>query len=54
MIAISVDSYNQAVSLEIAEPLRAAEGGDTKPKVLIIKDGAENSNRKKVWGISRG
>ena len=38
MIAISIDSYNQTASAEIAEPLRAAEGGDTKPKVLVIKD----------------
>ena len=38
MIAISIDSYNQTASVEIAEPLRAAEGGDTKPKVLVIKD----------------
>ena len=45
MTAISVDSYNQAVSLEIAEPLRAAEGGDTKPKVLIIKDEDEETKR---------
>ena len=45
MIAISIDSYNQTTSLEVAEPLRSAEGGDTKPKVLIIKDGeADNTN----------
>lgn len=36
MIAISVDTYNQTASEEVAEPLRAAEGGDTKPKVLIV------------------
>ncbi len=27
MIAISIDSYNQTASVEVAEPLRAAEGG---------------------------
>lgn len=48
MIVISIDSYNQTASLEVAEPLRAAEGGDTKPKVLVIKDGAEDTDRKEV------
>lgn len=38
MLVMSVDSYNQAVSVEVSEPLRSAEGGDTKPKVLIVKD----------------
>ena len=38
MIAISIDSYNQTASVEVAESLRSAEGGDTKPKVLVIKD----------------
>lgn len=42
MIVLSIDSYNQTASPEVAEPLRSAEGGDTKPKVLIVKDEAEN------------
>lgn len=54
VVAISVDSYNQAVSLEVAEPLRSAEGGDTKPKVLIVKDEAEDSNGKEIRRIPRG
>ena len=48
MIAISVDSYNQAISLEVAQPIRAGDGGDEKPKVLVIKDGAEDSNREEI------
>lgn len=47
MITISIDSYNQTASVEVAEPLRAAEGGDTKPKVLVIKDD-EDTNRKEI------
>lgn len=53
MIVMSVDSYNQAVSLEVAEPLRSAEGGDTKPKVLIAKDESEDSNGKEIRRIPR-
>ena len=53
MIAISIDSYNQTASVEIAEPLRSAEGGDTKPKVLVIKDD-ENTNREKIFPLGRG
>ena len=34
---VESNSYNQTTSLEVAEPLRSAEGGDTKPKVLITK-----------------
>ena len=52
MIAISIDSYNQTASAEIAEPLRSAEGGDTKPKVLVIKD--EDIDREKVLRVARG
>lgn len=48
MIVMSVDSYNQAVSVEVAEPLRSAEGGDTKPKVLIVKDEAEDIDGEEV------
>lgn len=48
MIVMSVDSYNQAVSIEVAEPLRSAEGGDTKPKVLIVRDEAEDIDREEV------
>ena len=52
MAAISIDSYNQTASVEIAEPLRSAEGGDTKPKVLVIKD--EDIDREKVLRVARG
>lgn len=48
MIVISIDSYNQTASLEIAEPLRSAEGGDTKPKVLIVKDDTEDTDREEI------
>ena len=47
-IVMSLDSYNQAVSVEVAEPLRSAEGGDTKPKVLIVKDEAEDIDREEI------
>lgn len=53
MVVMSIDSYNQAASLEVAEPLRAAEDGDTKPKVLVIKDEAEDSNGEEVRRIPR-
>lgn len=32
MIAISIDTYNQATGIEVAEPLRAAEGGIQKQR----------------------
>ena len=38
MTAYGFDSYNQIICEETTEPLRSAEGGDTKPKVLVIKD----------------
>ena len=52
MIAISIDSYNQTASTEVAEPLRSAEGGDTKPKVLVIKDD-DDISRQMESSISR-
>ena len=48
IIAISIDTYNQTASEEVAEPLRAAEGGDNRPKVLVVKDEADNTDREKV------
>lgn len=48
MVVMSIDSYNQTASLEVAEPLRSAEGGDTKPKVLVIKSGTEDINREEI------
>lgn len=53
MIAISIDSYNQTASVEVAEPLRSAEGGDTKPKVLVIKND-KDIDREKVLRVARG
>lgn len=44
IMAISLDSYNQAISCEVAEPLRACVGGDTKAKVLIIYDGEDEND----------
>lgn len=52
MIAISIDTYNQTASEEVAEPLRAAEGGDTKPKVLIVRN--EDVDRKEILRMARG
>lgn len=34
MIAMSIDSYNQTASAEVAEPLRSAEGGTQNRKYL--------------------
>ena len=48
MIVMSIDSYNQTASLEVAEPLRSAEGGDTKPKVLVIKNETDNTDREEI------
>ena len=49
LLTISIDTYNQTVSVEVAEPLRASEGGDTKAKVLIIYDGeTDNTDREKI------
>ena len=36
VIAYGLDSYNQTAQEEIAQPLRAHDGGDTTPKVVII------------------
>lgn len=52
MIAISIDSYNQTASLELAEPLRAGEGGDERAKVLVIKND-EDINREKILLLGR-
>lgn len=38
VIVASVDVYNQTVSPDVAIPLRAAQGGDTTPKVLIVNE----------------
>ena len=43
MIAYGFDTYNQKIEEETAEPLRHADGGDTKPKVLIMKNEAEDT-----------
>lgn len=42
MKTYGLGSYNQAISLEVTNPLRAGEGGDEKPMVIIIRD--EDSN----------
>ncbi len=44
------DSYNQTIWEEAAQALRASDGGDTKPKVIVVttKDEAENIDRKKI------
>ena len=34
-VVYAVDSYNQTMEKETIYPLRSAEGGDTKPMVLI-------------------
>ena len=53
IVAVSIDSYNQTASVEVAEPLRSAEGGDTKLKVLVIKDD-EDIDREKILLLGRG
>lgn len=39
------DSYNQMISEETSPSIRASEGGDTKPKILVIKGKDDESNR---------
>ena len=48
ILAISIDTYNQTASEEVAEPLRAAEGGDNRPKVLVVKDETDNADREEI------
>lgn len=38
VLAVGIDSYNQMAWEEVAPSLRANEGGDTKPKVLVVRD----------------
>ena len=35
IIAQGLDSYNQSIDLEVAQPIRCAEGGDSSPKVMV-------------------
>lgn len=37
-ITYGLDSYNQTIGKEVIAPLRASEGGDTKPMILEIED----------------
>ena len=41
-----LDGYNQSVDIEVAQPLRAADGGDSTPKVVCIEgNGARESHK---------
>lgn len=42
---MSVDSYNQTLSLEVTEPLRAGIGGDERAKVLILNPSDSQGNQ---------
>lgn len=45
MMAIGIDSYNQCTWEELIPSLRSAEGGDTKPKVLIMRTDEDINER---------
>ena len=49
MIAMGVDSYNQVVSLEVAEPLRAGEGGDERAKGADSKRWSRRRVKRSPW-----
>ena len=44
--AYGLDAYNQTIDDEVAQPLRAADGGDTTPKVVCLEsNGARESHK---------
>lgn len=44
--AAGIDGYNQTMDIEVAQPLRAADGGDSTPKVVCLEgNGARESHR---------
>ncbi len=44
--AAGVDGYNQTMDIELAQPLRAADGGDSTPKVICLEgNGSRESHR---------
>lgn len=51
MQTFNYDSYNQTVTLEICQSLKAVQGGDDVPRVLIIYDEqkeTDNTDRKEI------
>lgn len=47
MKAYGIDTHNQNSAEEVMHTLRSAGGGDSVPKVLIVK-GDENTDRKEI------
>lgn len=39
------DSYNQTIDKELSQSLRSNEGGDTKPKVIVIANDDKKNHR---------
>lgn len=45
VVSYGLDSYNQAVEEEVAQPIRAHGGGDTAPKVIILNPTDSQGNQ---------
>lgn len=51
--AYNYDSYNQVVTKELCQSLKAVQGGDDVPRVLIVYE-TNNTNREKIFLLGRG
>lgn len=47
-MVLGIDAYNQTTQLEVISPLRSAEGGDTKPMVMVIEDELQEDQKSAV------
>lgn len=47
-VTYNYDSYNQAISYEVCQVLKAVQGGDDVPRVLIVYE-IENINREEIF-----
>lgn len=51
--AYNYDSYNQTMTEELCQSLKAVQGGDDVPRVLIVYE-TNNTNREKIFLLGRG
>ena len=47
-VAYNYDSYNQTMTEELCQSLKAVQGGDDVPRVLIVYE-TDNTNREKIF-----
>lgn len=47
VMAYNYDSYNQVVTKNICQSLKAVQGGDDIPRVLVVYE-TDNTNRKEI------